>query len=274
MKCNFCGKARVYHKKKSVREKYRICESGKAKAFLDQNKALNDDISVQHSHLTCEGDVFAADVYYHNVCFLKRKSQYNAAVKSSTTNNKSKKFMIFSKFMEESIISNVDKGHSYKISEIANSITNSCADNEIIFRSNEIKRYVTDEFSTALKIYCNPNHNEGDFIFSAKLTDSEVAAKMKQNNLIEEVGRVLKKVIKSVDFALDDTFCDADTIKSSWHSVQMPEEWLVFYSALHKIPKTKLIHHETLRRVALCRCRGGFCYTKFGNHNMLWCQLH
>ena len=40
---------------------------------------------------------------------------------------------------------------------------------------------------------------------------------MKQNNLIEEVGRVLKKVIKSVDFALYDTFCDADTINSSWH---------------------------------------------------------
>lgn len=111
MKCNFCGKARVYHQKKSVREKFRICESGKAKAFLNQNKTLNDEISVQHSHLTCEGDVFAADVYYHNICFLKRRSQYDAVVKSSTTNNKSKKFMIFSKFMEESIISNVDKGH-------------------------------------------------------------------------------------------------------------------------------------------------------------------
>ena len=156
MQCNFCGKARVYHKKKSVREKYRICESGKAKSFLDQNKALNDDISVQHSHLSLkETFLLQMSIITMFVFWNERVSTMQLSSHLPQITNK-KKIVLFSKFMEESIISNVDKGHTYEISEIANSLTNSCADNEIIFRSNEIKWFVTDEFSTALKIYCNP----------------------------------------------------------------------------------------------------------------------
>ena len=59
--------------------------------------------------------------------------------------------------------------------------------------------------------------------------------------LLEDAGTVLKKVIRNVNFDLDNSFCDAEALKSSWPKSSMPDEWLSFYSALHRIPKPKLL---------------------------------
>ena len=248
IKCSICFKYRIYNSKigSYVREKFRISEKEKATRFLEHNLMLKDNVSVQYPHLICDGDVFAADIYCHKLCFCERQYEYERLLKVDTQPTQSKKLTLLKKYVSETLLPELEKGKCFKIYEIADLISNISADEECVIRPNEVQRYLTLYFANDIQVYKNPNVREGNYVFSSKLSDTEVSLRMRQVTLIENAGKALKKAIKSVDFALDDSFCDAHELKSSWEKVSMPEEWLVFYSALHKIPKTELVKPESL----------------------------
>ena len=89
---------------------------------------------------------------------------------SSDEPKKSEKFSILNKFIEETLLPGMMSGHSYKVSEIASSLTKLSYNEETIFHTNEIERYVTKYFSNLIKVYKNPQCKERDYIFSNNLS--------------------------------------------------------------------------------------------------------
>ena len=77
-------------------------------------------------------------------------------------------------------------------------------------------------------------------MFQSKLSGPEVSSKKHQMKLIEDADDVIKNVVKNMNFDLDNSFWDAVGLESSWLKVLMADEWLSFYSALHRAPKNKL----------------------------------
>ena len=56
-------------------------------------------------------------------------------------------------------------------------------------------------------------------------------------DVLKEAGESLRKPMKKVDFGLDDSFCDSESLKKSWKITHIPDEWLTFYSSLFGIRK-------------------------------------
>ena len=80
--------------------------------------------------------------------------------------------------------------------------------------------------------------------FSSAITVEDIAAKMRDMNVVMACGEILRKAIKKVDFKLEDTFCDGNELKESWESTQLPEQLLTFFSSLFGIKRSSMLKCE------------------------------
>ena len=64
-KCIICCKTQL---KGGIREKFRICESPRAKRFLEAAIYLQDQLYTRVADLEVDSQVFGADLYYHKNC--------------------------------------------------------------------------------------------------------------------------------------------------------------------------------------------------------------
>ena len=68
--------------------------------------------------------------------------------------------------------------------------------------------------------------NESDIGFSSDITVSDIAKHMKNQNVLQHAGTILREAFKKVDFGLADRFCDGAELKNSWENTHMPEPLL------------------------------------------------
>ena len=66
---------------------------------------------------------------------------------------------------------------------------------------------------------------------------------------IKSAASEIRKSLFSVDFGLDDKFCDAEDLKQSWRETAVPEAVLAFCATLFNIKKMSLISNDFN-----CRC--------------------
>ena len=60
-------------------------------------------------------------------------------------------------------------------------------------------------------------------------------------NVLQEAAQSLRKAMKNVDYGLDDSFCDSESLKKSWEGTGIPDEWLTFYSSLFGIRRMAMV---------------------------------
>ena len=64
--------------------------------------------------------------------------------------------------------------------------------------------------------------------------------KIKNQNIVEEAGKMIPKELLATKFGLRDSFGDEADLKNSWENVLKPDCLLTFFASLFKIPKSKL----------------------------------
>ena len=66
--------------------------------------------------------------------------------------------------------------------------------------------------------------------------------RMQSFNVWRTPGRLIRsKLLKEVDFGLEDSFNDKEDLVDSWESTRMPESLLEFFSGLMNMSKADLI---------------------------------
>ena len=73
-----------------------------------------------------------------------------------------------------------------------------------------MKQILRSYFGQAIQFAANPRRNEAEFVYSSSTIPSEIAIKMKNQEMKEAVPRSL---MQEVDFCLSERFSDAAELK-------------------------------------------------------------
>ena len=90
------------------------------------------------------------------------------------------------------------------------------------FQNCDIKQMLMSHYGESVTIVSNSRLNEPDIFFSLDLDATELAIKLKNQNIMREAGTKLTEALMDVDFGLKDKFCDSADLKESWQSTMMP----------------------------------------------------
>lgn len=244
LNCVICGSDRVWLKRKGtqMRNKFRICSAETAKQFLEAMWERKDDVFVRCADLKDPDDIYAADLYCHNICF----KQY--VTKSDTKENPrdyevSPKYDIFKNVMSE-IGPFIEDGYGFTMTEIREMMMTK--DETLELYNRDVKKYLIDFYGDKIQ-FC-PSHkvNEPELCFSADITVEELAQKLRCQNVVRSAGEILRESLEKVNFNLDDSFCDGNELKDSWENTPIPDQLMTFFSALFGIKRSRLINNEML----------------------------
>ena len=108
--------------------------------------------------------------------------------------------------------------------------------------NRDLKHLMVAHYGDSIKFSTNIRVNESEMFFSSEISASELAIKLKNQNILREAGIQLREALLNVDFGLQDSFCDSTDLKESWENSKMPSPLLTFFSALFNTPKHKLFY--------------------------------
>lgn len=245
--CAICGN--VEHKRN--RDKYRICEYGSAKKLIDAAKHFQDDVFTRVADRLSDNEdnsiksVISADLYCHNTCRQNYLRQYERDIKCDVPEKPAIiniKRVLFNRTLPY-IDNLLAKGECCTVSDIVEFASSLLEEDEVLtstFQNRDMKQLIISHYGQSVTISPNSRVNDSDFIFSSDISAADLAIKLKNQDIMREAGTQLRKVLKDVDFGLQDSFCDSTDLKSSWEGTIMPAPLRTFLAALFKVPKYKL----------------------------------
>jgi len=80
------------------------------------------------------------------------------------------------------------------------------------FQNRNMKELIISHYGVTISP--SSRVNDSDIIFSSDISAADLAIKLKNQDMMREAGTQLRKVLKGVDFGLQDSFCDSTDLKS------------------------------------------------------------
>ena len=238
--CAICGCDRVSIKQRRIREKNRICEPDRANKFLSAIHHKKDDVYIRCADLETPEDVYAADLYCHDVCF---KRYIYIPKESDKIKEESLKDKLFN-----DVITTLDplikQGYGFTLTDIREMMMEHNATIEVYNR--DVKKFLQNFYGDRIRFCPSNKVYEPEMFFSSDVTIDDVMKSLRNKDTVKSAGEILRESLKKVDFKLTDHFCDGYELKDSWENTQMPDELITFFSALFNIKRSQLLKNEML----------------------------
>ena len=230
--CVICTKTQH----KGERQKFRICESSRAKLFLKATSYLQDEVFSRVADLESESRVFGADLMYHKLCLETYLRKYDRGVSSHKKERESSSKRLLFLQEVESIKELIDRGFGVPLSEIRDTLNEKYGDSFI--SNKEVKLFVIEHFGEDIQFICSKRKNESMILFSSV---EDVVQKMKSIDIVNDTTRMIQQSLNTAEFGLDDKFGDAEELASSWNRCELPDILISFFATLFNIPQAILI---------------------------------
>ena len=187
MNCVICGSDRVWLTRKGTQlwDKFRLCTAESAKQFLKAMEDCKDVVYTRCADLKDPDDVYAADLYCHNICF----KQYVSMSHTKESLNESKaspKFKVF-KDVKVELGPLIEDWYGFTMTEFREIMMNK--DDSLQLYNRDVKKLLADYYGEKIQ-YCPSNRvNESELCFSADITIEDLAKK----NLKYECNQVSRR---------------------------------------------------------------------------------
>ena len=131
-------------------------------------------------------------------------------------------------------------------------------ESDINLFNNEVKTFFSEHFGDEIELCNSKQKNQSAFVFSALLEKKDVINNLRSFDATKTVVAELRKSIRTVNFGLEDKFCDAEERKGFWTSTKTPNQWITLFSELFSIknrpiqdfsPILRVLHHFHIRLV-------------------------
>ena len=180
--------------------KFRICESGRAAAFLTATNFFQDAVFTRTCDLQDLYAVFGADLYYHKECMGKYLHHYESQRKTSKPKNSEKKLAWNMIAME--LEQGLKNGKGYELSSIRdhlNKINDKCN-----FRNRDVKVFLLNQFGSEIDFTNHSAANKSMMVFSAPST--LLAEHIRSVDPINMCATLIKNTLNDYAFNLEDSF--------------------------------------------------------------------
>ena len=202
--------------KKHVRQKYRISEPDVAQSFIDATRHFKDEVYSRTADLTSQKLVTAADLFYHRHClrtytgrYERERSSKSEVAKPKPVNRKEELFYLALTDLDQRI----NEGMGFTMTEIREYICSLNKDPEpVVLYNCDVKKLLQDHYGGKIQFALNPQKNKSELVFLSSISPVNVAAKISNINLLKAAGESLWMSTKTVDFGLEDSFCDSQSL--------------------------------------------------------------
>lgn len=237
--CIVCGSITTTEKGVKVRKKFRVCEEQRANNFLAAAAYYKDIVFDRIADLDSDQKIFAADIFAHGRCIKAYIAKYQRDIlQHDRQKTPSRKFELFKK-AKDIIDPLLEAGYGFTLTDIKELMIS--FDDEVNLYNNEIKGFLVRAYQETITFCESKRKNEPMLVFSSKLSTDQLAAKIRSHDAVKEAGDIIRNAMQSIDFNLQDKFCDATELRRSWENTKMPDILLTFFSSLLKINKSHLL---------------------------------
>ncbi|KAJ8669425.1 hypothetical protein QAD02_000684 [Eretmocerus hayati] len=249
--CVICG---VSYHTKDQRRLYRISEQERAQRFLDLRELRQDKVFVRTSHIYDVDGVFAADIYYHRHCMRAYEMQLdengdsigNHEVPAPQTEIAGQSEEVPPLVAEEAMAHVIDgivpkfrAGYIFTLSEVRDQVNRILPPDDGI-RNRHIKKYLIEEFGEDVEFSTPSNKNKSSLFYSSEISLDKVVERLQPENILKESGLLIREYLRGVQFDLHDRFNDAADLQYSFENTAIPDEMMIFFSAVFHLSENVL----------------------------------
>ena len=223
--CIVCGCV----KHQGIYEKHRISESGRAEKFLEATVFLKDDVYTRTCDLQDINLLFGADLLCHKICINRYLLPYERACTNKCgSDSVSLKEKAWSSIIED-IKTGLSNGEGYELSFVRDSK----------YKYLESENNVTNYFGDRICFSQPKQANRSVMFFSKNVTAEHMADTIRCTDPIKQCAELIRQSLLDTDFHLQDRFCDANDLKTSWDTVPIPEPLMNFFAALYNFDENE-----------------------------------
>lgn len=227
-KCVICS----HVKHLNVYEKFRICETDRAKKFLEATVFLQDYVYSRTCDLQDEHSVFGADLFCHKLCIRNYIAKFDRAkAKSGESQPMNAKKRAWFTVMPE-IETGIRNGDGYELSHVRDRI-NSELNSDIKVNNREVKVLLTEHFGSDISFSQPKQVNKSQMFFSRTVTAENLAETIRSTDPIRQCAETIRQCLLELDFDLQDRFCDANDLETATANMVVPEPLLKFFAVLY-----------------------------------------
>lgn len=109
------------------------------------------------------------------------------------------------------------KGECCTVSDIVEFALSLLEEGEVLtstFQTRDMKQLILNHYRELVTFAPNSRMNESDIFFSSDINTTDLAIKLKNQDIMREAGTKLRVVLLDIDFGLQDSFCDSTDFKS------------------------------------------------------------
>ena len=103
--------------------------------------------------------------------------------------------------------------YGFTLSDIRELMVN--IDRTVSIHNNETKIFMMRKYNDRIRLCPSNKKNEPLMVFSDDLTPEVPTTKIRSQDVVKSATTILRKVLRDLDFALEDKLCDAPELRKS-----------------------------------------------------------
>ena len=232
---------------KGIKEKKRIAESSSAKCFREAAEFFMDDVYTRICDLENDENMYGADLLYHHSClssYIKKHKRALQAQEKGFHYLKTTKRQIFENY-KEFIKEIIDSGSGISLSDIRDMLNEK---EEFVFNNSEIKTFLISAFTDEIQFSNSDKVNESQIAFSSKIDIQDIVQILRKINIIKEAAVQIRQGFSSMNFNINNKFCDAEELAETRDNFNIPDETIAFFSTLFNVNAASLKQNFPLQQ--------------------------
>lgn len=248
--CIICGSERATVKRKTVHKLYRICEKPMAQKLLNAARLFKDRVYTEIAAMSGVGDVFAADVQYHDHCFKGYFNKYHAEIDE-----------IMKNLEEEDLVTAEDdslkarfRALELDFAKSAHSLTSirdRLNEGSVTPVSNRVvKQLIIELYGGAVCFTYPSNKRISQMVLATNSSPGALVESLRVSPL-QQVATELEHELKQYSFGLKKSLCEPRDLQLSMDAFTMnqPPKWAEFCSYVFKGKKTSQLKKDVVFQI-------------------------
>ena len=248
--CIFCGMDRKTVKRKTIHTLYRICEKQMAQKLLNAAKLFNDRVYTTTAAMSSIGDVFSADILYHDHCRKVYFNSYHTKIEEIMQNLT----------IEDSITASDDSlkarflalgldfsRSAYSLTTIRDMLNEGSA---TIVSNRSVKQLIIELYRDTV-CFTYPNNKRMSQMVLSTSSSREALVESLRVSPIQKCATELSQELKQYNFGLQKSFCEPHDLQLSIDTFirNQPPKWEEFCSYLFKRKTTSMLRTDVVFQI-------------------------
>ena len=119
---------------------------------------------------------------------------------------------------------------------------------EFVFNNSEIKTFLISTFIDEIQFSNSDKVNESQIVFSSKIDIQDIVQILRKINIIKEAAVRIRQGFSSMNFNINNKFCDAEELAETWDNFNIPDEIIAFFSTLFNVNAASLKQNFPLQQ--------------------------